>query len=392
MNKIYYLLFLLIGLNFSVVAGLYYFDFLIIFYLIYNHKKLIIRKNTKFYVGLIFCLITFPSFISIIYQYISFDVLEQYSVYIPYNSILLMVYILFLNNTITKIHLNYNILISLFIIPIIVAILMFHIPIFNSFFSNIYNIDQYYMFNRAAGIWGKDVNQLGYYSSIFMIFSSFLMVKKKINYLFGIMLLLISVYAVLISGMRTGLAAIIFIILFLSIFYKFPVFKVKYLILIFLISFILLYVLSINFIQEEILKSIIERFDFQLFLDQLTGASGDGHIGNMYAKWYNIFAQESSVLKVLFSFDPSWKFPDSLVIFYFANNGLVGVFLLLIFILFSIKIVGNQKRNYMRFFILLFSTITAFKGLYPFNNVSMFIFTFISLLEIHETKILNKCE
>ena len=392
MNKIYYLLFLLIGLNFNIVAGFYYFDILIIFYLLYNYKKLTISKTSKLFIKLIFCLIILPSIISIIYQYIAFDILEQYSIYIPYNSILLMAYLLFLSNTITKIDLNYNISISLFFIPIMVAIFMFHIPIVNSFFSNIYNIDQYYMFHRAAGIWGKDVNQLGYYSSIFMIFSSFLIVKKKINYLFGILLLLISVYAVLISGMRTGLAAILFTVLFLSIFYKSPTFKVKYLFLIILISLSLVYLLALNFIPEEIIKSIIERFDFELFSDQLTGASGDGHIGNMYAKWYNIFVQESTVLKALFSFDPSWKFPDSLVIFYFANNGLIGVLLLLIFIVFSIKIINSQKINYMRFLVLLFSVITAFKGLYPFNNVSMFIFTFISLLEIHEIKILNKCE
>ena len=264
MNKIYYLLFLLIGFNLSIMVGFYYFDLVIIMYLVYHYKKIKINKNSKFFIKSIFYLIILPSFISLIYQYLSFEIFEIYSIYIIYNCLLVSIYIVFISNTITKIKPNYNILIFLLFLPIIIAILMFHIPVIHSFFANLYNIEQYYMFNRAAGIWGKDVNQLGYYSSVFIIFSSFLISMKKINTWFGLLLLMISLYAILISGMRTGLAAILITVFFLSLLYKNPMFKIKNLVLIIFLSVLITYVLVVNLIPEELFKSISQRFDFEL--------------------------------------------------------------------------------------------------------------------------------
>ena len=116
-----------------------------------------------------------------------------------------------------------------------------------------------------------------------------------------------------------------------------------------------------------------ERLSLNLFFSQLSGDSSDGHVGNMYKKWLTKFLDNQNILDILFSFDPTWKFPDSLVLFFVANNGVIGIILsiLLISILFSLM---RKSQNYLALFALIFSIIVSFKGFYPFNNIGMFIF------------------
>ena len=183
----------------------------------------------------------------------------------------------------------------------------------------------------------------------------------------------------LISGMRTGLFAVILTVILLFLFGKVNFFKLKNLLVsaLFLSLFIALsfYILSLN--NDDFYIFITDRFAPQLFLEQLSGESDDGHVGNMYAKWLTAFSQNNSILDILFSFDPSWKYPDSFLIFFLANNGLIGLLMLVLFLSIAYILI-KETQNYIIYFVFLFSLIVGLKGFYPFNNIGMFLFLIIS--------------
>jgi len=375
-KNIYYLIFLSIGLNLSFTTGFYFFDLIVLLYISVAliKKKIYLNKKTKYFIVALFTLIFFPTCLSITYQGIIYSVFENYSIYIPYNLIILTSYIIFIKNTYHKVILNETIVMSFIFMPVVIALLMFYSPSINTVITQIFNISKQNPY-RPAGLWGVDSNQLGYYCVIVLIYALFNTKLKKINSLFGMIIIMTCIITNLISGMRTGLLAVIVTILLLFLFTNMNFFKLKNILVsaIFLSFFIALsfYILSLN--NEEFYMFITERFEPQLFLDQLSGESDDGHVGEMYSKWLTKFSQNDSTLDILFSFDPSWKFPDSFLIFFLANNGLLGFFFLILFLLIAYILI-RETKNYIIYFVFIFSLIVALKGFYPFNNIGMFLF------------------
>ncbi|MEF1340505.1 hypothetical protein REH81_27705, partial [Vibrio rotiferianus] len=78
-----------------------------------------------------------------------------------------------------------------------------------------------------------------------------------------------------------------------------------------------------------------------------------------------------------------WKFPDSLIIYYFANAGLIGFFLLIIFVIIQIRAIFRIKAPFL-LFLLVFLVVISFKGNFPMNNLSMFVFTLVGFLEVNK--------
>ena len=97
----------------------------------------------------------------------------------------------------------------------------------------------------------------------------------------------------------------------------------------------------------------------------------------MYFKWYDIFTLDANLTDTLFSMYPKWKFPDSLVIFYFANHGFFGVMFLILFITYLVFFLYKLRFPYLPVLISLFLFIVSFKGNFIFNNMGMFLLIFI---------------
>ena len=185
-KNIYYLIFLSIGLNLSFTTGFYFFDLIVLLYILVQliKKKLYLNKQTKFFIVALFALIFLPSFLSIAYQGIIYNVFDSYSIYIPYNIIILTSYIIFIKNTYHKVILNEIVVMSLVFIPVVIALLMFNSPSINAVMVQIFNISDQNPY-RPAGLWGVDSNQLGYYCVIVLIYALFSIKLKRINTLFG---------------------------------------------------------------------------------------------------------------------------------------------------------------------------------------------------------------
>jgi len=260
-------------------------------------------------------------------------------------------------------------------VPLFIALGMLFSPHINQAAVSIYSIEKVYL-GRFGGIWGADVNQLGYYATVVMVWSVFLLSNDKINKVFYGFIQFVCIFTILISGMRTGIVVYSFSLILISFVSK-KIRAVLMLNIFIIIIFAFLLMLILPFIVEQFdLASIVDRFSLDLFLGQLTGESGDGHLGNMYKKWYEIFSSNPALGALLFSMGGYWKFPDSLVIFYFANAGLIGVGLLFMFLFFSLYKLLKLKL-YIGLFLFLFMCAFSFKGNFPLNNFSMFLFILV---------------
>ncbi len=267
-----------------------------------------------------------------------------------------------------------------FTLPLVFAELMYFSEYFSELFKSLYSITKQHPF-RAAGIWGNDANQLGYYATLTIIFTVFLLHYRKINLVLSIIILILGLTATIQSGMRTGLVVIIPLFMIMALIYKKPILRLRQIVIFITILSLSLYLFLSNYLGEEIIQNISARFDLLQLVDDISGDADNGQVGNMYAKWYYKFSTESSLSDALFSFDYKWKFPDSLVIYYFANNGLIGVFFLIVFIGITIYLIVVNKYNYMAVFIFIFSLVISIKGSFILNNIGMFIFVLLYSLD-----------
>ncbi|NVJ54190.1 MAG: hypothetical protein HWD90_10860 [Campylobacteraceae bacterium] len=388
-NKIsilYYVIIFLFAINTDITTGLYLYDVVILFTVVklFYKKNIYLSKNTKkFIFSILFC-ITLPTFLSLLYQSFFYpELMQKYSIYVAYNTFVVILYIIFFENTYKNLYLNFNIVSIVLAIPILISLAMYFDPTINDFFAFVYNIERQHSL-RYAGIWGRDVNQLGYYATVFLFFNICIYYYKKISKYLFIFLIILSLLSIIISGMRLGIFVLGFILVIFAILYKKPIVSLKSLFSYILFLLLLGFIYSLTIENSYIISYLIERFDINLFFGDLTGASGRNHIGKMYAKWYTIFTYKDDLLDILFGMYPKWKFPDSLVIFYFANHGFIGVLLLLFYIGFIFKILLKFNLPYIPTFILFFLLIVSFKGNFIFNNMGMYIFVFIFYIFLEE--------
>lgn len=364
-----------------IVPGFYFADvivFMALSFLFFN-RKVTLTPNEKQYMHSVILLVLLPNYFFIAYQVVTGVEFNLYSIYIIYNVTLSLFYILFVKEFLLDFcSRNLKFITILFMVPLFIALGMIFSPYVNQTAIVIYNIEETF-FGRFGGIWGADVNQLGYYATVVMVWSVFLLSNDKIDKVFYSFVQFICIFVILMSGMRTGIVVYAFSLILVA-FLSIKIRKVLLLNIIAIIAFSLLIVIISPFIADKFdLVSILERFSVDLFIGQLTGESGDAHLGNMYKKWYEIFSSNTAVGDLLFSMGGYWKFPDSLVIFYFANTGLIGVGLLLTFLMFSLfKLL--KLRLYIGLFLFIFMFSFSFKGNFPLNNFSMFLFILVIYL------------
>ena len=378
----WYLIFFLLSLNLSIVHGLYYYDLLVLPFLVVAllFGKVHLSNESSLVIKLILILLFFPAFLGMCYQIVFLGILEKYSIYIPYNLTVLIMYILFFDAFKGYEKLNYTAIVFMFSIPVIISLLMIFIPAFNDVIIKYYNIERT-LYMRHGGIWGDDVNQMGFYSMLHMILSYTLYRIKKIPGYVMILMFVLSISTLLLSGMRTGLVVLLGLMIFSGLFFGSPFIARKHIAIVAGITVVMLFLTSVAF--PLYFETIIARFDVYLFIEQLVGSSGDGHVGDMYLKWFSIFFNERNILDILFSFYPEWKYPDSLVIFILANSGLFGLVTSMLFVsaLLTLSVMSNNNllRQYVIIIVLMLVAV-SFKGIFAFNNIGMFLFVFLYYL------------
>ncbi|MCF6267477.1 MAG: hypothetical protein L3J57_13155 [Desulfuromusa sp.] len=380
----FYLTVFCFGLFAQIFLGFYLSDVLV---LLYIGKCLLtgrLRHTKRFlsFVTMAAVLLFFPAIFSLMVQILFLDApISNYSFYIPYNFLLGSLYIVFMFQIVEKINIYPSMLLAIFAIPVVWSFAAYLYPPLQVPLEHLYHIDYMYRQTdpftvRFGGIFGFDVNQLGYYSTLVIILALFFNFRYRISKIIFYSVLLMSLYCSLISGMRLGLyllVPLIFVLFFVG--------KVKVLSnfdILFLFFSGLIPILLMD--TSDVLISIINRFGVEMFLNDLL--SGDAHVSGMYVKWFKIMiVQNNDILSLLFACYPEWKHPDSFIIFLLGNGGIIGLFCLFIFyFLLGFKILFQncpKKYKWFLFAILVFNFGTGLKGNYPLNNGGMFIFSFI---------------
>jgi len=381
-NKVSLFALVFFSCMYPITLGFYCYDLVVLVSVLWFvfFYKFEIKKNESEYLNALVYFLFIPNILLFLYQLVTDAEIVIGNIYILYNLTLSMLYIYFIRFYIISYVSSHPYLTTIFLMtPLLISMAMLISSSFNTLIVAIYGIDKQYDL-RFGGIWGRDVNQLGYYCSILLIWSTSLLAFKKINVAFYCFVFLICIILTLLSGMRTGLAVFIVSFAIVSLISKQYRTALIYNVSI-LFSTLFLLILLLPFLDGLIdIENILDRFSFELFWEQLSGSSGDGHIGNMFVKWLTAFSNEENIGHILFSFDASWKFPDSFILYYLANGGLVGVFLLVIFMLYCLYLIVKTK-SYTGFMVLMVVTAVAFKGNYPMNNMSMFIFTLLIYFE-----------
>ena len=385
-SSIYYFIFLLMGLFLQIRLGLYAYDLVIfVFIVCYLLIHRGIDRGIAQYLGVLWLLILVPALSSFIYQLCAGEEVSGLSFYLIYNVIILTCYIVFIGSTFRYVKVNYNIVILLISIPTFLSLCMYFAPSAFHFVESLYSVA--YRADRFGGIFGKDVNQLGYYSTLLIILSCFLKIRHRIGPIFYVVVLS-SLVAIIISGMRSGLLLVVVLGVPLALTTKKKMIVMKELAGLGVIIALCL-VLFANSFQGEI-EYFKKRFSLELLYNQTSGRSGN-HIGAMYKKWFSIMLQNESVFSSVFSLIPSWKFPDSFVIFLLANGGLLGFLGFILFGMFNwLAILRTKVDNKpILLFVLLFNLLIGIKGNFMFNNVGMFLFVFIVMMILNESSHLD---
>lgn len=380
---IYYFIFLLMGLFLQIRLGLYAYDiviFMFIAYFLMIRRK--INRGITQYLLMLWLLIFVPALISFGYQFFAGEEVSGMSYYITYNTVILTCYIIFIGTTFRHIELNYNIVILFISIPIFLSLSMYFFPSASLFLQSLYSVTD--RPDRFGGLFGKDANQLGYYSTLLIILSCFLKMRKQIGMVFYLVALS-SLFAIVTSGMRSGIFLLIILFAFFTLTTRFKMIRIKEVVVSGLIIAFCL-VLFANIFQGEI-HYFKERFSLELLYNQALGKH-EKHIGTMYTKWFSIMFQNENIFSILFSLVPSWKFPDSFIIFLLANGGFLGFFGFIMFALFNVSLIWRAKvgNKPILFFVLLFNLLIGIKGNFMFNNIGMFLFVFIVMTVLNDSR------
>ena len=234
--------------------------------------------------------------------------------------------------------------ISIFKIYVVVffppILLSFGAFVFEKFFSGYF--EGLYSAERYAGVFNRDVNFLGAYSSLFIIFSLYLGVKYK-HLLFDRAILIIasvpSLIMLFLSGSRSAL-----IILLLSYFYiifkfKLPIYRY------FFCSFFLVVFAVILLPDTYLIKNVLDRFmDFEQ-LSLHIGITDVEKNSSFYNQLNILFKIVSDPFVLLFGRGGEVTV-DPFIPGIFLEYGLFGIFVVYsIFLIFNIIFSDLHKKN-----------------------------------------------
>lgn len=366
-----YTIFLFIGLNIKLFNGFYIYNILIILFLFLHHDKLKISKNTLYN-------ISFVSFVMLMCIFIQIYYIETFSMtnfYIFLNLILLLTFILFIKEIKFE-NINYNIFIVLLSLPIVFSLLMFHNQNIETILLSFYGMEKYPAFGRYGGVFGKDVNALGIAASILFFLTMILRYKKSISLVVALVIVFLSLYAIVLSGMRTGILVIFTALIIFH--FKIKILNFNYIFL--SIGGLFLLVLSIYNLNDNIknlVDYILSRFSIDSFMKGFNDNDDGDNLKVAIAYFYDTIKNEVFDAKaILFGINSSLNYVDNFYVFSFIKYGLVfvGISIVVLFMILKRAFVQN---DYIFLLLFLISITLALKGLFVLNDYYMFIVIFI---------------
>jgi len=376
-NKILiYLIFIFIGFNLKIMKGIYIFDILILLFISFNYKYLLINKNLIITFSLLLIMYLLTNLNQVFFN--NWITLESIRVF--WVSICFIFFYIFFKNLYSKeIVLNYNLIYFLLSVPVILSVIMFFFPNIEKIILSFYGFHKYPAFGRYGGFFGSDVNTLGIYSSLIlllgMIFSKFNLVHKWI--LFSILVL--AVFDIVLSGMRTGL--IVFFGLLFIFNKKLNILNYKYIFLsLILIITTLFFIYIINPDLQILIDYIIKRFSIYKLLTDfgLTDSSISG--GNLHTAinyFYRILdGREINYYNFFLGIDYNLDYVDNFYIYLFIKNGLLtNIFYIgfLVFLIFQFY----KDKNFMGMYLSIVTLIIGIKGTFVIYQLYIVLLMFI---------------
>jgi hypothetical protein len=266
---------------------------------------------------------------------------------------------------IRKINLSKNCeLIGLIIItPLLISFVCFVNDNFYELIRSIWGINNSVTW-RFGGVYGEDVNTFGMYSVLTLIFFSMSTKFCLMNRFFTYFAILLSIFSVLISGMRVGIYAILVASFFISdmSFYK------KYLSKI-LISVITLYVVAKN-LDIQIIENIVNRFSFDYLYNDFD-PDGDGNLNTAINYFNEVVISKISISDIFFGINPALIYVDNIYIELFLSYGIVITATIIILM---ISLLVKNYNNKLIFFFIIF----IYRNLRSNNIISIINNSFIT--------------
>ncbi len=368
-----YLIFIFIGLNLKITSGLYIYNILIFLFIAFNYKTMKLQKDVIVIVSSFMIL----NLIVVLIQMLFYSVeVSSNSVYLVYNLILFVSFLIFIK-FIKFDSLNINFLLFTLSFPLILSILMFHFNLLESFILNLYHLEKYPAFGRYGGVFGRDVNALGIYGSLVLIATIVLRSLKLISTSSSIIYFIISLYAIVLSGMRTGI--LVFVGLAFIYQYRLKVLNYKYIISIFLLLFVSIFIIyNTNETAKDLIDFFLIRFS-PSYLIQSAGIGNPDHSNLQTAINYfirTLGTKEVNFYNILTGIDYNLVFVDNFYIFVFLKFGLLIISFIVLTGIYLLK-KSFDKRDYIVTYFILASFTIALKGIFIINNAYMFMILFI---------------
>lgn len=330
---------------------------------------LVRSSNTSFYItGSIIFLLVLSAFQIIFYgRGITSNVL-----YVPVKVALIYLYFNVYFSGAIRINKYMLLMASL---PLILSMAGFFSLEVNSLIVSLYGLSESQTW-RYGGVFGQDVNSLGMYSTLYLILLYLSRSALRLNLIVFFLGICISLFCIVISGMRSGL-----ITLFLSVIAV--IFFNQKLIAKFLINFLLyiylgiffIVALSYKFIDDEYYDLILNRYTFdKLFQD--FAPNGDGNLSVAINYFGGVVDGEFDPFLIMFGYDSSLVFVDNLFVFLFIKYGIFGLILTALFFIYIYKkaVYWDRLNNSnIGLFFIIYSFIISLKGIFPIAGYYVFL-------------------
>lgn len=356
-----YFIFALLGLGINITEGFPVAYVFLILYTAFNIRRVEIKPIGQ---SLLFVTasISWLLFCTII-QSSRGEVIDTQSFYFPLKLVFFLIILSFIA-TIKDTPIKQGLVASLLSVPVFLSILMYFIPSVNGVLSAFYGIDSFPNPLRFGGVFGKDVNALGIYSSLIVFLV--LVLKKTREISFGIAAIIImgALFTTAISGMRSGVLVLLLVGMIFS--RKIVLISKKWMAITATIALTVAFLLSALYIDSAIIDGIIDRFSLASFLNDFD-ADSDGNVATAIDYLgRTIGNREIDTINFIFGVGSSLTFVDNLYIYIAIKYG-VPYTLVVLLIAVVLLVFFWKKNNFMPAFVIFYSILIALKGIFVLN-------------------------
>lgn len=268
-------------------------------------------------------------------------------------------------------------------LPLLISIIGYSHEIVNSWIVYVWQIQGSQTW-RYGGIYGGDVNTLGMYSTLVLIAFYFAYKNGIVSFIWLVSIVLISFSAILVSGMRTGIIALIITALIYSIIRRSFFYLLPKIFLGCASMATLTYNILPNFIGDGNFEVIIKRVSLQVFMDDFN-LDSDGNLTAAVNYYNSLVVGELNFGDLLIGYNSSIAFVDNFYIYIFIKYGMVGVILILFLFIWLIKalLTTKGKARDAALIMFIFTIIVSLKGIFVLG--AYYVFSIIVILKIAST-------